>query len=251
MGYVDILVCSAGVAGLNADVVDYPIDEGKQVSTPTSTNSLLQPGRRATDESPPVRPHRAGRHLGRPSTTICTITPLCSFKSVGSLVLVNKGPNQGDGGLRVFFHYPMTGFWDHTFFYVACCKTHDLRHCTAERFFASQREDRDIKLPRRNKCAVVDRILVKCCELRKARMHGARTRVQLRVMPPSRLAETARSGGELVPKPVEVNPFASRDEPLHIRTAEAEMPEQRVLENVLPWANTRNGASISTNKITQ
>src|SRR6476620_7490908 len=75
--------------------------------------------------------------------------------------------------------------------------------------------------------------------LRKARMHGARTRVQLSVMPPSRLAETARSGGELVPKPVEVNPFASCDEPLHIRTAEAEMPEQRVLENVLPRANTR------------
>jgi NAD(P)-dependent dehydrogenase (short-subunit alcohol dehydrogenase family) len=26
MGHIDILVCSAGVAGLNADVVDYPID---------------------------------------------------------------------------------------------------------------------------------------------------------------------------------------------------------------------------------
>src|SRR4029077_2193713 len=106
--------------------------------------------------------------------------------SCGSLVLVNKGSNQGDGGLRVFFHYPMTGLWDHTFFYVTCCKTHDLRHCTAERFFASQRENGGIKLPRRNECTVVDRILVKCCELRKARMHGARTRVQLRVMPPSR-----------------------------------------------------------------
>jgi hypothetical protein len=50
------------------------------------------------------------------------------------LVLVNKGPNQGDGGLRIFFHYPMTGLWYHTFFYVACCKTHDLRHCTAKIF---------------------------------------------------------------------------------------------------------------------
>src|ERR1700722_13977216 len=27
MAHIDILVCSAGVAGLNADVVDYPIDE--------------------------------------------------------------------------------------------------------------------------------------------------------------------------------------------------------------------------------
>jgi 3-oxoacyl-[acyl-carrier protein] reductase len=31
MGHIDILVCSAGVAGLNADVVDYPIDEWKRV----------------------------------------------------------------------------------------------------------------------------------------------------------------------------------------------------------------------------
>jgi 2-dehydro-3-deoxy-L-rhamnonate dehydrogenase (NAD+) len=31
MGHFDILVCCAGVAGLNADVVDYPIDEWKRV----------------------------------------------------------------------------------------------------------------------------------------------------------------------------------------------------------------------------
>jgi NAD(P)-dependent dehydrogenase (short-subunit alcohol dehydrogenase family) len=31
MGHIDILVCSAGVAGLNADVVDYPIDEWRRV----------------------------------------------------------------------------------------------------------------------------------------------------------------------------------------------------------------------------
>ena len=31
MGEIDALVCSAGVAGLNAPVVDYPIDEWKRV----------------------------------------------------------------------------------------------------------------------------------------------------------------------------------------------------------------------------
>jgi NAD(P)-dependent dehydrogenase (short-subunit alcohol dehydrogenase family) len=31
MGHFDILVCAAGVAGLNADVVDYPVDEWKRV----------------------------------------------------------------------------------------------------------------------------------------------------------------------------------------------------------------------------
>ena len=31
MGQIDALVCSAGVAGLNAPVIDYPIDEWKRV----------------------------------------------------------------------------------------------------------------------------------------------------------------------------------------------------------------------------
>jgi NAD(P)-dependent dehydrogenase (short-subunit alcohol dehydrogenase family) len=31
MGRIDVLVCSAGVAGLNAPVVDYPIDEWKRI----------------------------------------------------------------------------------------------------------------------------------------------------------------------------------------------------------------------------
>jgi len=31
MGHIDILVCAAGVAGLNAEVADYPIDEWKRV----------------------------------------------------------------------------------------------------------------------------------------------------------------------------------------------------------------------------
>ena len=40
MGHIDILVCSAGVAGLNADVVDYPIDEWKRVFD-TNINGLF------------------------------------------------------------------------------------------------------------------------------------------------------------------------------------------------------------------
>jgi len=31
MGQIDILVCSAGVAGLNAPVIDYPVDEWKRI----------------------------------------------------------------------------------------------------------------------------------------------------------------------------------------------------------------------------
>ena len=40
MGHIDILVCSAGVAGLNADVVDYPIGEWKRVFD-TNINGLF------------------------------------------------------------------------------------------------------------------------------------------------------------------------------------------------------------------
>ena len=57
MGYVDILVCSAGVAGLNADVVDYPIDEGKRVFD-TNINGLFYCNR---DVGPLMKARRYGR----------------------------------------------------------------------------------------------------------------------------------------------------------------------------------------------
>jgi NAD(P)-dependent dehydrogenase (short-subunit alcohol dehydrogenase family) len=39
LGHVDVLVCSAGVAGLNAMTVDYPIEEWKKVPGNFATQS--------------------------------------------------------------------------------------------------------------------------------------------------------------------------------------------------------------------
>ncbi|MCY1170511.1 hypothetical protein D9M73_105860 [compost metagenome] len=49
--------------------------------------------------------------------------------------------------------------------------------------------------------------------------------------------KTCRLGGKVVPEAVEINPLAACDEPLHVRATEAEMPQQRVLEDFLPRAN--------------
>src|SRR3954463_16692499 len=54
-----------------------------------------------------------------------------------------------------------------------------------------------------------------------------------------RLFDRLRIGGELVPEAIEVDPFATFDQPLRIRSAEIEMPEQGTLDDVLPVANAR------------
>ena len=53
------------------------------------------------------------------------------------------------------------------------------------------------------------------------------------------LAEGLRVGGKLVPEAVEVDAFASGDQPLHVRAAEAEMPQEWALEYLLPRADPR------------
>ena len=50
-------------------------------------------------------------------------------------------------------------------------------------------------------------------------------------------AERARIGGELVPEAIEIDALAPGDQPLHVRPAEAEMPQQRVLEDLVPRAD--------------
>ena len=62
MGHIDILVCSAGVAGKNALVIDYPIDEWKRVFDINVQRSLLlQSLCLEADEGARLRPHRQHR----------------------------------------------------------------------------------------------------------------------------------------------------------------------------------------------
>ena len=59
MGHIDILVCSAGVAGKNALVIDYPIDESIFFGSTTRVASkravLVAPGLTALMRTPSVR----------------------------------------------------------------------------------------------------------------------------------------------------------------------------------------------------
>src|SRR5262249_17801810 len=145
--------------------------------------------------------------------------------------------NQRDGGLRILFHDPVPGARDHAFLDVARGKAHHRRHGRPERFLAAERQDRDAQLARREKGLVVGGVLIEGGELREARMPGAGAGIELRVVPARRLAEAARPGRELVPEAVEIDALAAGDEALHVGAAEAEMPEQRVLEYLLPWAD--------------
>jgi hypothetical protein len=46
-------------------------------------------------------------------------------------------------------------------------------------------------------------------------------------------------GGKFVPKPVEVNALAAPDQPLHVRSAEVEVPQRRAADDFVPGANSR------------
>ena len=54
-----------------------------------------------------------------------------------------------------------------------------------------------------------------------------------------RFIDRSRIGGQLVPKPIEVDALASFHEPLDVRSAEIEMPQQWAARDLLPGANTR------------
>src|SRR5262245_61942749 len=66
-------------------------------------------------------------------------------------------------------------------------------------------------------------------------MHRARQRVELGVVLARRFAETRRCRRELVPEPVEIDALATLDQSFHVRPAKAEMPEQRIFEDFIPW----------------
>src|SRR4030095_10709748 len=70
--------------------------------------------------------------------------------------------------------------------------------------------------------------------------HRAGQRIQLSVVHACRLTEPAGVCRELVPEAIKVDTLATCDQPLHVRTAEAEVPQHRVLENLFPWADSRN-----------
>ena len=59
-------------------------------------------------------------------------------------------------------------------------------------------------------------------------------------MDPRGLVDLRGVAGELVPEAVEIDALASRDEPLGIRAAEGEMPEQGMAHEVVPGGDAGN-----------
>src|ERR1700746_3803416 len=125
----------------------------------------------------------------------------------------------------------MTGGRPNALLDVICGKTHDRSHGRAERFLATQSENRYIKLAFRDESFVVDCVLIECRKLREARAHRTGTCVELGIMAPCSLSEVLRLCRELVPEAVEVDTLATLHQSFHIGTAEPKMPKQRILED--------------------
>jgi hypothetical protein len=70
--------------------------------------------------------------------------------------------------------------------------------------------------------------------------------IEFGVLGPPGLVDLRGLGCELVPEAVELDAFASRDEPLGIRSAAGEMPEQGMAHEVVPGGMPGTGASITT-----
>src|SRR5438128_2475141 len=69
----------------------------------------------------------------------------------------------------------------------------------------------------------------------------AGARVELRIVPAGSFVELLRIGRELVPEAVQVDALATGHQALHVRPAEAEVPEQGVLEDLLPRPDAGDG----------
>src|SRR6185295_7796275 len=89
-------------------------------------------------------------------------------------------------------------------------------------------------------CAVVDGVLIECCELGKAGMHGSWKGVELRIVLPRRFAEAIRRSREFVPESIQVDALAPCHQPLHVGPSEAKVPEQGILQDLFPGPDARH-----------
>src|SRR5262245_5903090 len=74
-------------------------------------------------------------------------------------------------------------------------------------------------------------------ELHETGMHCAWHRVEPGIVRSRGFAEARRVGRKLVPEAVEIDALPAGYQPLHVRPTKTKVPEQRVLEDLLPWPN--------------
>src|SRR5580704_11858158 len=135
---------------------------------------------------------------------------------------------------RLFFRDPVPAIRDDHIFDVIGDTPHHRADHRAECSFATQGQDRHLKLALRKERLVVSRILAKRQELGKARSHCAGLRIERRIMLALRFIKPPRVPGKFVPEAVEIDAFAAGDQALHVLTTEAKVPHGRILFDLIP-----------------
>src|SRR6202048_2224902 len=127
---------------------------------------------------------------------------------------------------RLFFRDPVPAIRDDHIFDVIGDTPHHRAHHRAECSFASQGQDRYLKLALRKEPPVVGRILAERQELGKARSHCAGLRIERRIMLALRFIKPLLVPGKFVPEAVEIDALAAGDQALHVLTNEAKLPQR-------------------------
>src|ERR1700688_1149548 len=124
---------------------------------------------------------------------------------------------------RLFFRGPVPAIRDDHIFDVVGDTPHHPADHRAERSFATQRQDRHLKLALCKEHPVVGLILAESQELGKARSHCAGLRIERRIMLALRFIEPFPVPGKFVPEAVEIDALAAGDQALHVIPTEAKV----------------------------
>src|SRR3984885_14987739 len=167
------------------------------------------------------------------------------------MLLVEKCAHGSDRGGRLLLHEPMPRASNDHFLHVHRGGAHDNGHGRSEGLLAAHRQHWHGQLAFGQEDEIVDRVLIEGGELAEAGVHRTRLRIQLCVVFARGLAERLRVRGKLVPEAVKIDAFASGDQPLHIRAAEAEMPRSGLFSISSHGPIPGSGASIKANRVTR
>src|SRR2546421_6946500 len=139
--------------------------------------------------------------------------------------------------LRLLFRDPVPAVRDDRIFDVIGDTPYHLTDPRAECSFATEGQDRHLKLALREERPVVGRILAERQELGKAGSHCAGLRIERRIMLALCFIEALRVHGKLVPEAVEIDALAAGDQALHVLTTEAKVPHGRILGDLIPGSD--------------
>src|SRR5439155_26614399 len=139
--------------------------------------------------------------------------------------------------LRLLFRDPVPAIRDDHIFDVVGDTPHNRADHGAECSFATEGQDRHLKLALRKERPVVGRILAERQELGKAGSHSAGLRIERRIMLALRFIKPLLVPGKFVPEAVEIDALAAGDQALHVRTPEAKVPHGRILCDLIPGSD--------------